>query len=320
MTIMTDIYQQDDNLHVKIQGIDFISMAIDWPFEKITYFIFYKKVPTDDELIHFNERGYEVRRITAESIKSKQRFFASPLTTLQSLAASVTVYYDHWDYLNQLMMSFYTFYRYPLPVLNNYESQLQCIVSAHNYPIKYLPYFVSLMNLYSENGLSVPTLVARGVASTQAETPSAFSAALGALSGPLQAKKLECILPMLNEMNFANFKRVIHDMISHRQNFYGFEKRLIAHDPQVALSKEIAQRLVERDDRYLLLFRLAESVEQEILEKAQLHPTIDFYSVLSLHFLEVDPNLFSVFLCFSRAVGILAHITEQRERKDPFVL
>jgi citrate synthase len=312
MALTTHLYHVDDHHVIRLRGEDFIHMVTDWAFEKLTYFLFYERIPSDEELIEFNQRGYTVRSMTANNIKAKQQLFASPLTTLQALSASMMIYYDDWDYLNQLIMTFQSFYRYPLVVMDNYESQLQQLISSERCMIESLPYFVSLMNLYSENGLSVATLAARCVASTQAEIPAGLSAAVGAASGPLSAKGLEFILPMLNEMNFANYKTVLIRMIEHRQPIHGFSSVNSLNDQKVLLAKTIATHLAEREERFLALLQLTELLEKELLEKIGFYPTIDLYAVLSLHFIGATPELFGIFFCFSRAIGWIAHMNEQR--------
>ena len=103
-------------------------------------------------------------------------------------------------------------------------------------------------------------------------------------------------------------------MIDQKQKIYGFVSKdhVADHDKgKVLLAKEIAQELSKYQDRFEPILKLAELVEQEV-QRTNYVPTVDYYTALSLHFLGVPIDLMSIFICFSKAVGWLAHIQEQQ--------
>ncbi|NBV29214.1 hypothetical protein EBS02_09415, partial [bacterium] len=177
-------------------------------------------------------------------------------------------------------------------------------------------YFVGLMNLYSENAAQASTLVARAVASTKAETPTACSAAFGAMSGLEESKQLELVLPWVQEMTFATYRQKLKDMYERGYIFHGFAVQQESKNYYAKTAKKIAELLSDRQERYGALFQLAACIEEELALLGNLYPTLDYYTALSLSFLEIPAGSFSIFYAFSRITGIIAHIGEQRLSKE----
>ena len=318
MEIHTSICRLDEEKHtIEIRGHDFIELSQSFNFEKLAYFLINEELPSEEELIDFSKRGFATRKGVAQAINSQPELVVKPMEMLQSLSASLNYYYDEWDYINQLLMSTAVFFQANLEALPNYESQVLGLLSPNNYD-NYetkLEAVTVLLNLYSEHELNASTLVARVVASTGASLQTSVSAAIGALSGPLHGGANEKIIPFLSTLNLSDYQDIIDEHFEDNKKIMGFGHAIYKDgDPRSPIAFNIAKSLVKGANDQRLL-DIAERVAQYIFEKKGLHPNLDYYAALSLHFLQASPSLFTPFFVYSRVVGWVSHIIEQKRQK-----
>lgn len=317
MEIHTSICHLDEENHkVEIFGLDLIEISQSYNFEKTAFLLLNHKVPTDDELFDFTQRGYATRKGVAD-IASNQQLIVKPMEMLQSLSATLNYYYDPWDYINQLLMSCATFLRPNLEAIPNYEAQVMHILTheeSENYDVRLRAISV-LLNLYSEHELNASTLVARVVASTGAPFHRGVSAAIGALSGPLHGGANEKIIPFISSLSLSDYQERVDEILDSGQKIMGFGHAIYKDgDPRSPVAMEIAQGLISNAHQRVL-FDLARRVAERVQEKKNLHPNLDYYAAIALHFLGIDPSHFTPFFVFSRITGWASHILEQKAQK-----
>ena len=319
MEIVTSICELDEeNNKIFLMGENFIELCQEISFEQMSYFLLYKNMAREQEIIEFSQRGFASRKGVCEALSGQYELAVKPMEMLQSMSSSLTFYHDEWDMINQLLMTSTAFLGAPATALPNYEAQVLNALIANvpndEYEVK-LESVNTLLNLYSEHELNASTLVARVVASTGASFHSAISAAIGALSGSLHGGANEKIIPFLEELSMSDYREIIHEHFQEDKKIMGFGHAIYKQgDPRSSVALSIAKNLAT-STRAQGLLKIAQYVEEYMLEKKGLHPNLDYYAALALHFMGVSREHFTPFFVYSRMLGWASHILEQKEQK-----
>lgn len=320
MEIVTSICHLDEaNNKIVLMGEDFVELCKGISFEQMAYFLLYKQQPRESELVEFSQRGFASRKGVCDAVSGGQDLAVKPMEMLQSMSSSLTFYYDEWDMINQLLMISTAFLGAGVQALPNYEAQvLNAIapdISSSDYDNK-LEAVAILLNLYSEHELNASTLAARVVASTGASFHSAVSAAIGALSGPLHGGANEKIIPFLEELSLSDYQEIVDSHFEDGKKIMGFGHAIYKQgDPRSSVAFEIAKSLAV-SARSENLLKIAQYVEQYVYEKKGLHPNLDYYAALALHFMGASRHHFTPFFVYSRVLGWASHILEQKSHKQ----
>src|SRR5262249_14421370 len=117
----------------------------------------------------------------------------------------------------------------------------------------------------AEHGMNASTFTARVVASTGADVPAALSAAVGALSGPLQGGAAPRVLRLLDGVEASgNAEQWVKDALDRGERLMGFGHRVYrAEDPRARVLRRTARELGSAR------VEVAEALEQAAL--AELH-------------------------------------------------
>ena len=174
----------------------------------------------------------------------------------------------------------------------------------------------TLLNLYSEHELNASTLCARVVASSGASFHCAISSAIGALSGALHGGANEKVIPFLEDLSISDYKEVIDIHFESGRKIMGFGHAIYKNgDPRSDIAYKIAESVAIKS-RDQTLLSIAKHVEEYVFEKKGLHPNLDYYAALALHFMGMKKDYFTVFFVYSRALGWASHILEQKKQKQ----
>lgn len=169
-----------------------------------------------------------------------------------------------------------------------------------------------LLILHAEHEMTVSTFAARVVASTLADTYSAFGAAVEAFKGPLHAGASEGVMKMVDRIaGPGDVEGFLADKFSKREKVMGFGHRVFLGSNHItAMMKAYCESFATRDVERKKLAVLA-AMEKMMLEKKALYPNMDYYSGLLFEHLGIPAFLFVPVFAAGRAPGILAHIDEQ---------
>jgi len=172
---------------------------------------------------------------------------------------------------------------------------------------------VSLI-LYAEHEFNASTFAARVCTSTMSDCYSAITAAIGTLRGPLHGGANEFAMHLIEQYhNTQEAADGIKHSLENKEKIMGFGHRVYkVSDPRSDIVKKWAHKLSE-DNNDIVLFPVAEKIEQVMWDEKHLFPNLDFYSALVYHFCEIPTNLFTPIFVISRVTGWSAHIKEQRE-------
>jgi citrate synthase len=175
----------------------------------------------------------------------------------------------------------------------------------------------SLM-LYAEHVVNASTLTARIIASTGADLHAALCGALGALAGPLHGGANEAALRLLQTLRTpARAVARIDVMLAGGERIPGFGHRLYRHgDPRSEIHRQLAREMAARSGTAPArrLVRVAEAVEQIMLERRGLHANVDWYAAALYQTLGIPASLCTPVFACARLAGWSAHVLEQRTR------
>lgn len=173
--------------------------------------------------------------------------------------------------------------------------------------------------LQLDHGFNASTFTARVVSSTLAPVPSAMSAALGALYGPLHGAADQGALEMAYEVGSADrAKEFVSTCLRTGRRVLGMghrEYRVV--DPRSRIIKTMAEAIVNTPDQAQLLQTLV-AVEREFVEQTSakaraLRANMEFYKGVVYLSLGIPKEFFTAGFACSRAFGWAAHIVEQHQ-------
>lgn len=171
----------------------------------------------------------------------------------------------------------------------------------------------------ADHGLNASTFAARVVASTDSDTVSAVTAALGALKGRLHGGAPGPVLTLLDSVDAPeNARTELEARLAGGERIMGMGHRVYrVRDPRAeVLEQALLTLLGGRPSARLLLARKVEQEATALL--ADRHPdrplraNVEFFTALLLEALGIPRSLFTAVFAAGRVGGWCAHIAEQR--------
>ena len=171
----------------------------------------------------------------------------------------------------------------------------------------------------ADHGLNASTFAARVVASTESDTVSAVTAALGALKGRLHGGAPGPVLDMLDAIGQPNQTRAyLESELAAGRRIMGMGHRVYrVRDPRAEVLERATGELQRGDAEARLAF--ARHVEQEATELLRSrHPqralcaNVEFFTAILLEAIGIPRSLFTAVFAAGRVAGYCAHIAEQR--------
>jgi citrate synthase len=180
-----------------------------------------------------------------------------------------------------------------------------------------------LLLLHADHEQNCSTSTARMVASSEASTHAAMSAAVGALSGPRHGGANQAVIEMLEQLlvEGADVPALLASVRAGERKLMGFGHRVYKNqDPRAVLLKRAANDLVSKLSHQEPLLRLAVELEQAALDddyfqERRLFANVDFYSGLIYRALGIPTTMYPMMFALGRVPGWLAQVSELRGEK-----
>jgi len=172
--------------------------------------------------------------------------------------------------------------------------------------------FGSTLVFYAEHEFNASTFAARTVVSTGSDMHSGITAAIGALKGPLHGGANEQVLEQLTQIASTDRAEAwVSEQLAAKHVVMGFGHRVYKNgDVRATLLGKMCRTMV-RGTSGEELERLAERVEQIMLERKKLKPNLDWPAARVYHALGLPVRVFTPIFVVARMSGWAAHIIEQ---------
>ncbi|QPK79760.1 citrate synthase [Corynebacterium lizhenjunii] len=333
------------------RGYDIADLAENATFNEVSYLLIKGKLPTQEELIAFND---EIRHHTLldEDFKAQFSIFPRDAHPMAVLASSVnilsTYYQDQLDPLDEKqldkatvrllakvpMLAAYAYrasqgkpYMYPDNKLNARENFLRMMfgypTEEYNVDPVVAKALDKLLILHADHEQNCSTSTVRMIGSAQANMFVAVAGGINALSGPLHGGANQAVLEMLEDIQ-ANNGGDATDFMNRVKNkekgvrLMGFGHRVYKnYDPRAAIVKETAHEILEHlggDPMLDLAMELEQiALNDDYFVSRKLYPNVDFYTGLIYRAMGFPTDFFTVLFAIGRLPGWIAQYREQLE-------
>ncbi len=334
---------------LRYRGYPIEQLAEKSSYLEVAYLLIYDKLPTADELAHWEERIMHHTYIH-ESLARMMRTFrydAHPMGMLISTLAAAGTFHPEARNVGDPAVRQKQIYRIlgKLPTIAAFAYRMR-IGRPFNYPDStrgYTGNFLYMLDHMNEQDYEVNPVLARAldilfilhadheqncststmrsVGSSRVDPFSAMAAAAAALYGPLHGGANEAVLRMLNEIgDVKNIPAYIERVKKGEMRLMGFGHRVYKnYDPRAKIIKKVAKDVFEVTGSNPLIDIALElehiALNDEYFVKRKLYPNVDFYSGIIYQAMGFPVDMFPVLFAIPRASGWLAQWKEMI--KDP---
>jgi len=331
-------------------------------YEEIAYFLLFGKLPNRQELDTFNGLLYDSYDLPS-GFKENMILKAPSKDIMNKLARSVLALYsydenpDSIDALNVVRQSMELIARFPSMIAYGYQAKSHYFENKSLYlhnPEKGLGIAENFLRMIRPNkkyteieartldisliihaehgGGNNSTFTTHVVTSTDTDTYSAISAAIGSLKGPKHGGASNKVKEMMENMkqnvkNWENEKevqdfivRILRKEANDRSGLvYGIGHAVYRlSDPRAVILKDYAYQLAKStgNEKEFILYDNVERLTPPLLSEIKgsdriLSANVDFYSGFVYSMLSIPPELYTPIFAMARIAGWCAHRLEE---------
>ncbi len=327
-------YIDGQNGRLFYRGIDINDLAANSTFEETTALLWYRRLPTREQLNKFEAKIKENRLIPNEvvSILLSLPARTSPMGALRT-AVSASATYDPNEGDNSLEANVNKSIRltacFPTiiaawhrirnglwPVTPSTElshaANLLYMLTGEAPDERVAKAVDTALILHADHGLNASTFAARVTASTLSNLHSAITSAVGTLKGPLHGGANEQVMRMLLEIGDVDgVEQYMQGMFAAKKKIMGFGHRVYkADDPRAAWLRTLSQEASESTGK-TSWYEMSEKIRKMVQEHRSLPVNVDFYSASLYYVAGIPIDIFTPLFAISRVSGWTAHVYEQ---------
>ncbi|MFT5048942.1 MAG: citrate synthase [Chlamydiales bacterium] len=307
-------------------------------YEEVVWLLLHDALPTQAELDGFRARLAEYRKLPAELVDVLRSLpiDGHPMDALQVALAAAGMFRPRFDVIHDeaarkeaslhaiavtgpLIATFERFrrgeeYLESDPSLTTAENFLYQMngVKPDAQSAKILD--VALV-LHADHTMNASTFAMRVVAGTETDPYTAFSAAVGALKGPLHGGANERVLRQLETIGSAdNVAAWLDKTLAAKGKIMGFGHRVYkTKDPRATMLEGLTHELFAKQGSTPVIdtaLALEKAVVERLGEKG-IHPNVDFFSGIVYSKLGIPTDAFTPIFALARVAGYAAHWREQ---------
>jgi citrate synthase len=331
---------------LEYRGIAVETLARDSCFEETAWLLLKGELPTQHQLVEFNDQLRHHRRIKyklKDLIKCLPET-GHPMDALQASVAAMGMFYpardvgnaqNNWDSAVRLIAKMPTvvaaFHRLrfgddaidPRDDLDHASNFYYMLFERTPSPAVRKVLDACLI-LHAEHTMNASTFSGRVTGSTLANPYTVISSAIGTLTGPLHGGANEEVLDMLEKIgSLENVRPWLEKQFAQDPKFkvMGMGHRVYkVKDPRATVLQELAERVFAETSRpkmYEMAVEL-ERIAAGILGPKGIYPNVDFYSGIVYQALGIPRDLFTPIFAIARVAGWLAHWLEQLKNNRIF--
>ncbi|GIN86092.1 citrate synthase 1 [Heyndrickxia sporothermodurans] len=326
--------------HLVYRGKEAKDIALNYTFEEAAYFLWYGRIPSNDEknslegkLKQYRTLPQNVEKII-DLLPTDMELMSVLRTAISSMGDSSYKWKPTIDEAIQLTAVIPTIIAYwkrkksgltPVAPNENYghvENYLYMLTGKQPLEV-HVKTLETYMILTLEHGMNASTFSARVTISTESDIISAISAAIGTMKGPLHGGAPSDVTKMLNDIGEKdNTEKWLRAKLDNGERLMGFGHRVYkTKDPRALALKEKALE-VGQDDQWLSLALHVEETAIRLLEEYKpgrnLYTNVEFFAAAVMRSINMEDDLFTPTFTASRIVGWTAHVLEQADRNVLF--
>lgn len=340
---------------LRYRGYSIEDLADKANFLEVSYLLVFGELPTQDQLINFEN---DIRKYTLihEEMKDIIDGFpksAHPMGILASLTSALTAFNprpvnvsSEKEIYNAVCKTLAKFLvlatwvhrkreGYPLSYYDNtkgyVENFLHLMFAIPTEPYKENPIVVDALHklfiLHADHEQNCSTSTVRIVGSSHAGLFASISSGVSALWGPLHGGANQAVIEMLEAIknDGGDVEKYILKAKDKDDPFrlMGFGHRVYKNfDPRARIIKKAADEVLDAlgiDDPVLDIAKKLEKValEDEYFKSRNLYPNVDFYSGIIYRALGIPSEMFTVMFAIGRLPGWIAQWIEMRSGGEP---
>jgi citrate synthase len=333
---------------LRYRGYPIEQLAEQSSYLETSYLLIYGELPTNDELIDFDQR-LRMHTILHEDLR---RFFdgfprdAHPMPVLSSAVSALSTFYqdsldpfdpDHVEISTYRLLAklptiaAYAYRKslgqpllYPDNNLNLVEGFLRLTFGWPAEPYESDPMLTKAMDLllllHADHEQNCSTSTVRLVGSSHANLFASVSAGINALFGPLHGGANQAVLEMLEGIRDSGVS--VDEFVRKVKNredgvkLMGFGHRVYKnYDPRAAIVRRTAAGILDHLNSSDPLFDIAQQLEavalaDDFFVERKLYPNVDFYTGLIYRAMGFPTKMFTVLFALGRLPGWIAQWRE----------
>ncbi|WP_025783642.1 citrate synthase/methylcitrate synthase [Sporosarcina sp. D27] len=329
-----------DNGQLYYRGKEIGKLVPEHSFEEMTYFLLFGQFPNKTELISFQQKMVEGRKLP-NYIKEIIDALPHGISLMDAMRTVISAYCD-LAFKNQPIEEQAVHLIAALPVITacHYRNCNELPIIEPNLELSHTANYLwmltgtipsavhiealeTYLTLTMEHGMNASTFAGRVTISTESDLTAAVTSALGAMKGPLHGGAPAGVIDLLNEIGSkSNISKVIEQKLGNGERIMGFGHRIYKiEDPRSILLRDKC-RSMEGEDIWLDLATAAEKEIIALLEThkpgRKLYTNVEYYAAAIMRSIDMPRELFTPTFSVARIVGWSAHAIEQQNDNTVF--